>query len=296
MNLFLGWLSAEKGLSDNTKKSYSFDLLHFCQYLKMNGLNDLSVSSNDLQKFVEFLSDLELHQTSIHRHLSAVRGYYRFLLVEDIIDYDPTENIDTPKLPKHLPTVLSQDAMELLLENAACETEKSPLRNRALLELLYSTGMRVSECLAVTLEQFLANPEYMTIIGKGNKERIVPVGEIAHDWVLRYINEERDMFVKPATKNHIFINQHFGTQLSRRAAQTIVEEAALRANILQEVSPHTLRHSFATHLLEGGCDLRIVQEFLGHSNITTTEIYTHISRSYLIDAHRHYHPRQKNRN
>ena len=293
MKLFLGWISAEKGLSDNTKKSYEFDLRHFCEYLEINNLNELSVSQKDLQKFIEYLYDLKLVQTSIHRHVSAIRGYYRFLIAEDEIKHDPTENLESPKLPKYLPSVLCQEDVELLLENTIDNNEKATLRNRAILELLYSTGMRVSECITLTTDQFLANKEYMIVIGKGNKERVVPVGEIAREWVLRYLQDERPKFVKPASANYLFINQRFGKPLTRMAIWNIITEAAMRAGISAEISPHTMRHSFATHLLEGGCDLRIVQEFLGHSNITTTEIYTHISSTYLIDAHRHFHPRQK---
>jgi integrase/recombinase XerD len=201
--------------------------------------------------------------------------------------------LESPKKSRFLPVVLCQEDVESLLDATIDEKEKVSLRNRAILELLYSTGMRVSECISLTTEQFLANEEYMFVIGKGNKERFVPVGEIARKYVLQYLKEERPKFAKPASANFLFINQRFGKPLSRMAVLTIIKEAAIRAGISPDISPHTLRHSFATHLLEGGCDLRIVQEFLGHSSITTTEIYTHISRSYLIDAHRHFHPRQK---
>jgi len=297
MKLFIGWISAEKGLSDNTREAYTFDLLRLRQYFEKNNLKENDISPRDLQKYIEELHDLRFASTSIQRNISAARGYYRFLCDENIITHDPTENLDTPKKARYLPDVLCPEDVEKLLDNASDENGKVPLRNRAFLELLYSTGMRVGECLAVTTDQFLENREYMVIIGKGNKKRLVPVGEMAHEWVLRYLEEERPKFVKPASENYLFINQGsgigLGKPLSRMAALTIIKEAALRANISAKVTPHTLRHSFATHLLEGGCDLRIVQEFLGHSNITTTEIYTHVSRTYLIDTHRHFHPRQK---
>jgi integrase/recombinase XerD len=296
MNNFLGWISAEKGLAENTKISYSFDLFHLQEFFEKNKIDEKSVTQRDLQKYIEFLYDMELFQTSISRHISAVRGYYKYLTAEDIINHDPTQNLDMPKLRKYLPDTLCPEDVFKILENAASEKEKAPLRNRAILELLYSTGMRVSECISITTEQFSVNREYMLITGKGNKERLVPVGEIAHKWVSRYVEEERDMFVKPASENYLFINQGRGIgrgkRLTRAAVWNIIKEAVARAGITANVSPHTMRHSFATHLLEGGCDLRIVQEFLGHSNIATTEIYTHVNRTHLIDTHRHFHPRQ----
>ena len=297
MRLFLGWISAEKGLSGNTKSSYSFDLLRLRQFFEKYDIDEIAASSRDLQKYIEELHDLGFAPSSIQRNISAIRGYYRFLCDENTILHDPTENLDAPKKQDYLPAVLCQEDVELLLENTTDDKGKVSLRNRAILELLYSTGMRIGECLSITTDQFLANEEYMIIVGKGNKERVVPVGEVAREWVLRYLKEERPKFVKPASENYMFINQGrgigLGKPLSRMSALTIIKEAALRANLPSEVSPHTLRHSFATHLLEGGCDLRIVQEFLGHSSITTTEIYTHISKSYLVETHRHFHPRQK---
>jgi integrase/recombinase XerD len=246
-----------------------------------------------LQKYIEDLHDVGFASTSIQRYISAIRGYFRFLCDEGILKSDPTQNLDTPKKPHYLPDVLCQEDVVLLLEAAFEEKKAAALRNRSILELLYSTGMRVSECVSITTDQFLVNREYMFITGKGNKERIVPVGEIAREWVLRYINEERGRFVKSASANFLFINQKRGMPLTRMAVWNIISQTAIKANISAHISPHTMRHSFATHLLEGGCDLRIVQEFLGHASITTTEIYTHISNTYLIQAHKIYHPRQR---
>jgi len=293
MKLFLGWISAEKGLSDNTKDSYAYDLFNMKNFLQKNNLSEDKVSSQDLQKYIEELCDIDRASTSIQRNISAIRGYFRFLCDEGILQTDPTQNLETPKKSHYLPDVLCQEDVELLLEASFEDGRKAALRDRAILELLYSTGMRVSECINVTTDQFLANSEYMFVRGKGNKERIVPVGEIAREWVLRYIEEERPVFVKPASENFLFLNQKFGKPLTRRAVWDIITQAAIKANISAHISPHTMRHSFATHLLEGGCDLRIVQEFLGHANITTTEIYTHVSRTHLIEAHRFFHPRQR---
>jgi len=293
MKLFLGWISAEKGLSDNTGNSYACDLFNLKNFLQKNNLSENAVSSQDLQKYVEELCDVGYASTSIQRCISAVRGYFRFLCDEGILQTDPTQNLETPKKSRYLPDVLCQEDVELLLEAAFEDGRKAALRDRAILELLYSTGMRVSECVGVTTEQFLANNEYMFVRGKGSKERIVPVGEIAREWVLRYMNEERPIFVKTASENFLFLNQKFGKPLTRRAIWDIITQAAIKANISAHISPHTMRHSFATHLLEGGCDLRIVQEFLGHANITTTEIYTHVSRTHLIEAHRFFHPRKE---
>ncbi|MDR0304809.1 MAG: site-specific tyrosine recombinase XerD [Chitinispirillales bacterium] len=293
MKLFLGWISAEKGLSDNTRKSYFFDLVRFNGFLKNNNLSEDTVSLQELQKHIEDLHDIGFAPTSIQRCISAIRGYFRFLCDENELQSDPTENLDAPRKPRYLPGVLCQEEIELLLDAAFEEKRSAAIRDRSILELLYSTGMRVSECISITIDQFLANSEYMFVIGKGNKERIVPVGEIAREWVLRYIDEERPLFSKPVSANYLFINQKRGHPLTRMAVWNIITQAAAKANILTHISPHTMRHSFATHLLEGGCDLRIVQEFLGHSSITTTEIYTHVSSAYLVETHRFFHPRQK---
>jgi integrase/recombinase XerD len=297
MKDFLGWISAEKGLSDNTKESYFLDLLRLREYFETKNLDEKTIKRRDLQKYVETLHELGFASTSIHRNISSIRGYYKFLFDEEIIDHDPIQNLDSPKLSKRLPDTLCQEDVFAVLENASSTTERAPLRNRAVLELLYSTGMRVSECISVTTDQFLANKEYMFIVGKGNRERLIPVGKVARKWVLKYLNEERQNFVKPESENFLFLNQGRGIgrgrSLTRMAVWNIIKEAAQRANVSGHISPHTLRHSFATHLLEGGCDLRIVQEFLGHSSITTTEIYTHVTRTFLLTTHRLYHPRQK---
>jgi len=297
MKMFLGWISAEKGLADNTRTSYSLDLLRLCEFFASKNINEKSVKMQDLQKYIEALYDLGFAATSVQRSISSIRGYYRFLLDEELIKNDPSENLEMPKAIKRLPATLPPEDVFEILENAAGPAEKTPLRNRAVLEMLYSTGMRVSECANITTDQFLTNKDFMFIVGKGNKERLVPVGEIAREWVLRYLEEERPSLVKPASANFLFLNQGRGIgrgrPLTRMAIFTIIKEAAERAGIFLNISPHVMRHSFATHLLEGGCDLRVVQEFLGHSSITTTEIYTHVSTTFLVDTHKHYHPRQK---
>ncbi|MCL2843998.1 MAG: tyrosine recombinase XerD [Chitinivibrionia bacterium] len=297
MKTFLGWISTERGLADNTRTSYSFDLLRLCEYLSDKKIDEKNVRAQDLQKYTETLYDLGFEATSVQRNISSIRGYYRFLLDEEQIKSDPSENIEMPKSIKRLPTTLHPEDVFAVLENASAPSERTPLRNRAVLEMLYSTGMRVSECANITTEQFLANKDFMFIVGKGNKERLVPIGDVAREWVLKYLEKERPKLVKPESANFLFLNQGRGIgrgrPLTRMSIYTIIKEAADRAGIFANISPHVMRHSFATHLLEGGCDLRIVQEFLGHSSITTTEIYTHVSTTFLVDTHRHYHPRQK---
>lgn len=290
-NLFLGWIAAEKGLSPNSVDSYSYDLLRLEAFLEKNNIEEAQVSHKDLQQFTELLYDLGFAVSSIQRNISTLRGYFCFLAAENIIPYDPSENIETPRNAKKLPMVLVHHEIESLLD--AVDTEKqNGIRDRAILEVLYSCGLRVSELTSLTSGIFFSDDDFLFIRGKGNKERIVPIGSIAREWVKRYLETERPLFVKPQSNDALFLNRRGGA-LSRMSIWNIIRENSIRAGIQSAVSPHTLRHSFATHLLEGGCDLRIVQELLGHSNITTTEIYTHVDQEHLVEVHRSFHPRQK---
>ncbi len=289
--LFLGWIATEKGLADNSVASYQFDLNRFAAFLEDRGLTDRTVTANDLDRFLGVLYDVGFAVSSIQRTLSTVRSYFRFCTAENLLDSDPAEHLLVPRKPKTLPSVLSIKEIEAIL-NAVDISKRGGLRDRALLETLYGTGMRVSE-LCDFSESHFSDDGFITIRGKGNKERIVPLGDVAKEWIDRYKAEERPSLATSKSADTIFINQRGGSPLSRMGVWKILHAYALKAGISGEVSPHTFRHSYATHLLEGGADLRIVQELLGHSNITTTEIYTHVDRTHLIEVHRYFHPRNR---
>ena len=289
--LYLGWITAEKGLSKNSIISYHFDLKRFDSYLNEHQLRDTSVTNKELQKFVELLYDIGFAVSSIQRTISTIRSYYSFLVSEGFIALNPAETMENPKKPIHLPAVLRIDEIEAIL-HVIDTTAKGGLRDRALLETLYSCGLRVSELINLSQGQFIEEGQFLLIRGKGNKERLVPIGTIAQRWIATYTEEERPNFISEKSNDTIFLNQR-GAPLSRMGVWKIMQKYVRAANIATHVSPHTFRHSYATHLLEGGADLRVVQELLGHANITTTEIYTHIDREHLIEVHRNFHPRQQ---
>lgn len=249
------------------------------------------MTSEILSEYIRLLYDLGFEVTSIQRSLSSLRGYFSYIASEGAIDNDPTELLETPRRSRYLPSVLSVEEIEKIL-NVINIQKKMGIRDRAMLETLYATGMRVSELASFTFEQFMPEEGLVRIFGKGSKERIVPVGEIAATWIDKYYSAERHLLVKPETDSTMFLNK-FGHPLSRMGIWKIVQSYVKGAGIDKEVSPHTFRHSFATHLLEGGADLRTVQEMLGHANIVTTEIYTHVDREYLKEVHRSFHPRYK---
>ncbi len=289
--LFLGWIATEKGLSENSVESYRFDLNRLGSYLEEKSILDRNVSVADLESFLMNLYDIGFAASSIQRTLSTIRSYYRFCSSENLIVPDPTDNLSSPKVPKKLPSVLSVDEVEQILDSVDI-SKRGGLRDRAMFEILYGTGMRVSELCSFTLSQIIEEETFLHIRGKGEKERIVPLGALAHRWLKLYLTEERPKFAKETSGDTIFLNIRGGA-LSRMGVWKILRKYRDLAGLEKDVSPHTFRHSFATHLLEGGADLRIVQELLGHSNITTTEIYTHIDRSHLVEVHRHFHPRNR---
>ena len=289
--LFLGWIGAEKGLSENSIQSYRYDLQRFDSFLSDKRQQDTSVKEAQLQEFIAMLYDIGFAPSSIQRTISTLRSYYSFLVSEGYLALNPSNNLVTPKKVKHLPSVLQIDQVDKILTSIDL-TAKGGLRDRALLETLYSCGLRVSELIELTFAQIIEEGTFLFIHGKGSKERIVPLGKIATEWINRYKEEERPLFANEKSHDSIFLNQRGGA-LSRMGVWKIIQKRADYAAISEHVSPHTFRHSFATHLLEGGADLRIVQELLGHTNITTTEIYTHIDREHLIEVHRTFHPRQQ---
>jgi integrase/recombinase XerD len=290
LNEFLAHLRLERTLSENTVDSYRFDLSRLGSFLNQQGLTDLTlVTAGNLSAYVRALHDVGLASASIQRTLSALRGYFAFAVAEGALALDPTVLLESPRSGRYLPAVLTVEEIEKIL--GAIDTKKrGGTRDRAMLETLYATGMRVAELSAFSEEHLLAREGLVRIFGKGAKERIVPIGEVALDWINAYLETERPFFARPSTDSTVFLNVR-GNALSRMGIWKIIQYYVNLSGIGKHVSPHTFRHSFATHLLEGGADLRTVQEMLGHANIVTTEIYTHVDREYLKEVHRTFHPR-----
>lgn len=296
LNLYLQFLKLEKGLSENSIISYRNDLERYLLFLgSQKKIRDLAgVTLTHIEDFLDFLIDNELlSSSSLARNISSIRGFHEFATVEGMASSNPAELIELPKKAQKLPEVLDHTEIEAILESPNMD-RSAGIRDRAILECLYGTGMRVSELTGLELNRLFFEIGFIRVIGKGSKERLVPIGEVAQKCVEEYLNDVRPLFLKPnnteKAKNRVFLNQR-GGPLSRMSIWNIVQKAAVDANISKPVYPHIFRHSFATHLLEGGADLRAVQEMLGHSSILTTEIYTHIDRSLLHQVHKEFHPR-----
>ena len=288
---FLRHLKVEKNLADNTITAYEFDLKRFNEFVLSAKITSLeAVKSEDISRYIYTLYDLGLVEASIARNLSAIRTFYRFLFVEGDLKSNPTALVDTPKLTTKLPKVLSITEVLSLLEQPDL-SDRLGIRDRAMLEFLYATGVRVSELIQIKLRDLSAENKLVRVIGKGGKERLVPCGEVAIHFVQRYIKDVRNSLIKPASRpmDYLFLNWR-GNPMTRMGFWKILQRYCKKAGIKQKISPHTLRHSFATHLLEGGADLRAVQEMLGHSDISTTQIYTHLDREYLLEVHKTFHP------
>jgi len=287
---FRDYLALEAGHSRHTVDNYLRDLRRFAAYaLAGGGRGPADVSTARIRDFVYALKDLGLQPATIRRQISALRTYYRFLGGEGKVTQDPTAGIETPKGWRTLPSVLSVAEVDRLL--SAPDTDGAlAIRDRALLEFGYATGARVSELVGLTLQDILFEDGVARLFGKGAKERLVPVGRRALGQVALYAREIRPALDRGKGRGLLFLNAH-GTPLSRVGAWGIIKKAARRAGLTKRVTPHTLRHSFATHLLEGGADLRAVQEMLGHADLSTTQIYTHVDRDYLRTVHRQFHPR-----
>ena len=287
---FLSYLAAEKGLSANTLDAYERDVARYLARLKDRGLDDPArATQDDVLNLLHELRQMGLATSSIARNLSSVRMFCRFLVAEGLTKTDPTEHLGSMRLGKKLPTVLSQEEVSRLLETPDVETALG-IRDRAMLEFMYATGVRVSELLALHLPSLLLDAGVTRVWGKGAKERMVPIGAKAVTWTKRYLDEVRPQIATEDSRDLVFLNWR-GKPLSRMGLWKVLDGYVKAAQITKNVSPHTLRHSFATHLLEGGANLRAVQEMLGHADISTTQIYTHIDREYLRNVHRTYHPR-----
>jgi len=294
---FINYLSAERGLASNTLESYGRDLRQFRAYLRENGSSSKEMEETSLRRatrntILAYLVSLRREgkaASTIARRLVAIRSFYRFMVQEDYLKSDPSADVDTPKPRKQLPEVLTVSEVEKLLRQPEASTAAG-LRDRAMLEVLYATGVRVSEIVALDLDDVNLPREQIRCVGKGNKERVVPLGSVAIRALEKYLGEARHNLVRDPEERALFVNHH-GGRLTRQGFWKVIKKYAKKARINKTITPHTLRHSFATHLLENGADLRAVQEMLGHADISTTQIYTHLTKSHLKEVYAKAHPR-----
>ncbi|HEX9691181.1 MAG TPA: site-specific tyrosine recombinase XerD [Gemmatimonadales bacterium] len=287
---FQDHLALEAGDSPNTVESYSRDIRRLASFADGRGQGrPEELAQRDIRDFVYHLKDLGLSASSIRRQISAIRTYYKFLVTEGVVSRDPSDGLELPKQWRTLPDVLTRAEVEGLL-GAPNPDEAMAWRDRALLEVAYGTGARVSELIGLTLQDIYYEEAVIRVVGKGSKERIVPIGRRALGATALYTREVRPKLDRGATRDRLFLNAR-GTPLSRVGVWGIIKKHAATARLQKRVTPHTLRHTFATHLLEGGADLRAVQEMLGHADLATTQIYTHVDRDYLRSVHKNFHPR-----
>lgn len=289
---FLGWLELERGLSTNTIQSYASDLVQCADFLKAEGVADWNgVTEASVSAWTAYLSQKEYARTSQARKLSALRMFAKHMVRENYRKDDFTELLGTPKLARKLPETLTREEVERLLDAPPLTTPHG-LRDRAILELFYSSGLRVSELCGILLQNINLEDGFVRVFGKGSKERIAPIGSAAVKAVNDYIAVGRSQFIKAKTGSELFLSQQ-GKAISRKMIWVLIKGYAKKAGIEKPIKPHLLRHSFATHLLEGGADLRAIQEMLGHTDISTTQIYTSVQAARLADEHALYHPRAK---
>ena len=285
---FSTYLRIERSLSTNTIESYSNDLNKLSDFLTPKSISATKVRLNDLKDFISSISEI-LSVTSQSRIISAIKSFYKFLLIENLIQTDPSENLVSPKIGRKLPNILTIEEINLIINSV--ESNNVGIRNKAIIEIIYGCGLRVSELTNLLLSNLFLKQGYIKIVGKGNKERLSPIGSLAIDSLNDFLTNVRPgLKINNKFSDHVFINNR-GTSLSRSMIFKMIKKYTLKANINKDISPHSLRHSFATHLVEGGANLRAVQEILGHSSITTTEIYTHLDSDYLRSNLVEYHPR-----
>jgi integrase/recombinase XerD len=288
---YKAYLQLEKSLSDNSVEAYLRDVEKLTQYLQQNNekKSPADITLKDLQHFLRWIGELGMTPTSQARIISGIRSFYKFCTIENLVQKDPTALLETPRLKRALPDVLSLEEIEGMI--AAIDLSKPEGgRNKAILETMYSCGLRVSETVNLRISHFYPDVGFIRVIGKGDKERLVPIGEVAIKYIRIYQKDIRvHVPVKKGQEDILFLNRR-GSKLTRVMIFMIIKELAKTAGIKKNISPHTFRHSFATHLVEGGADLRAVQEMLGHESITTTEIYTHLDREYLRDTLQRFHP------
>jgi integrase/recombinase XerD len=287
---FLNYLSVERGLAKNTIDSYQRDLTGYINFLESSGFNALSkIQRSDITNFMVSQKNRGLSVNSVARALAAIKSFHRFLVRERVLKADPTSLVDSPRLWKKIPETLSLNEVVALLRQPNVR-DKQGMRDKALLETLYATGMRISEAADLKVSNVNLEVGFARCIGKGNKERVVPLGKKAIEGLRKYLDVSRPKFLGSNESDFVFLSR-LGKKISRQSLWKIIKRYAREARIKKPIWPHTLRHSFATHLLERGADLRAVQEMLGHANISTTQIYTHINKDRLKTTHRKFHPR-----
>ena len=291
-NGFKAYLKLERSLSEHSIAAYLNDIAKLEQYFESlnKTLNVTTLKLKELREFISWLNALGMQASSQARIISGIKAFFNYLIMEEIITEDPTSLIEAPRLSRKLPDTLNITEINALL--AAIDASKADgMRSKAIIEVLYACGLRVSELSELRISNIFKETEFVKIIGKGNKERIVPIGSTALKYLAIYVNEVRlHLSIKKGHEDFVFLNR-FGSRLSRISIFTLIKGLSAKAGIQKTISPHTFRHSFATHLIEGGADLRAVQEMLGHASITTTEIYTHLDRDYLRSVITQYHPR-----
>ncbi|NII28232.1 site-specific tyrosine recombinase XerD [Pseudoflavitalea sp. X16] len=288
---FRAFLQLEKSLSDNSVEAYGRDIEKLTQFLQQQGIekNPAALELNDLQQFIRWVAELGMTSTSQARIISGIRAFYKYCSLEQIVTNDPTVLLEAPKLKRALPDVLSVDEIESIISQIDLSKPEGG-RNKAILETMYSCGLRVSEVVNLRISQLYLDVGFIRVIGKGDKERLVPIGTSATKYITIYRNDIRvHVPIKKGQEDILFLNRR-GSKLTRVMIFLMLKDLVKKAGITKQISPHTFRHSFATHLVEGGADLRAVQEMLGHESITTTEIYTHLDRDFLRDTLQRFHP------
>lgn len=285
---FESYLTLERGMSENTRQAYLSDVCHLMGFIDEKGIKPEETTENNLYEFICTLRDLGIGPRSQARILSGIRSYYKFLKLSDIIEKNPTDLLESPRLGRHLPEVLSTEEIDMMIGQIPDDKEES-LRNRAIIEALYGSGLRVSELIDARLSRLNMEDGFLIVEGKGSKQRIVPVSPTSLALIKEYLPQRARLNIKQDAHDIIFLNRR-GGKMSRVMVFYIIRDLAAAAGIVKKVSPHTLRHSFATHLLEGGASLRVIQELLGHESLETTEIYVHLDRSRLREELLTHHP------
>ncbi len=287
---YLNYLLIERGVAQNTLEAYGRDLQRYLAFITQKGLSHFKDATPEIiVEYLVLIKNEGLSANSMNRALAALRGFYKYLLMEKLIEQTPLANIELAKVWMRLPDTLSKEEMKVILAQPGDKTPAA-LRDTAMLELLYATGIRVSELINLTMNSINWQVGFLTVMGKGSKERIVPIGKTAYDCVRLYVDKARPQLTQKKSTEVLFLNR-FGGKFSRQGFWKMVIRYSSKAGLMKKVHPHTFRHSFASHLLEGGADLRTVQVMLGHADISTTQIYTHITRDRLKEIHQKYHPR-----